>query len=179
MSYVDVEILQPDFERFQNALKSIPGALEKAQYDALKRAAQKGETQSARLAAAVYKISVGGIKSRMRNSFSGLGTASVTITFAGANIPLKSFQVTSHSGGVDATVIDGGKTIRKGFIDAKMGGGVFERVGKSRLPVEQKYSASPPQMVKNQSVQPELDNVILETYEQRMEHEVTRILNGW
>jgi len=181
MSYVKFEILDASnaTQRYANALAGIPGALERAQYDAMKRAGQKARTQAGRLASARYQISAGQFKSHTTEKVRGEGTAFLTITFSGAVIPLKEFKVRSSASGVYARAKQGGGNIRRGFIDAKLGGGVFERKGTSRLPIEQKYGPATAQMMNDEEVKAQMDQTITETYDERMEHEVTRILNGW
>ena len=180
MSYVKFEILDASnaTQRYANALAGIPGGLEKAQWDAMKRAGQKGRTQAGRLAAARYQIGAGQFKSHVAIKVQGEGTAYLRIIFAGTVIPLREFKVRSSANGVYARAKQGGGTISRAFIDYMMGG-VFERVGKSRLPIEQKYGPAAPQMMDDDEVKSEMDELIQTTYEQRMEHEVERLLNGW
>lgn len=181
MSYVRVEILDTSnaTQRFANALGRAPGELQRAQYNAMQRAGQKARTQAGRFASARYQISAGQFKSHTSEKVQGAGSALMTITFAGAVIPLKEFKVSAGAGGVYARAKQGGGTIRRGFIDAKLGGGVFERKGTPRLPIEQKYGPATPQMMNDEEVKSQMDQTITQTYEERMEHEVARILNGW
>ena len=179
MSLVKVEILGTEtLNRYQQALANIPGGLQKAQWDAMKRAGQKSRTQAGRLASARYQISAGQFKSHVAMKVRGEGTAHLSIVFAGTVIPLREFKVRSSSRGVYARAKQGGGTISRAFIDHMMGG-VFERVGKSRLPIEQKYGPATPQMMNDSEVKSEMDELIQTTYEERMEHEVERLLNGW
>lgn len=181
MSYVKVEVLDASnaTQRYANTLAGIPGALERAQRNAMGRAGQKARTKAGRFASARYQISAGQFKSHTTETVKGEGTAMMSITFAGAVIPLKEFKVRSGAAGVYARAKQGGGTIHRGFIDAKLGGGVFERKGTARLPIEQKYGPATAQMMNDDEVKTEMDQTILETYEERMAHEVDRILNGW
>ena len=56
---------------------------------------------------------------------------------------------------------------------------VFERVGAPRFPVEQKYGPSTGHMMQNEQIIEKMEKTILETYENRIEHEILRVLNGW
>jgi hypothetical protein len=180
MSWVQVEILGvgEQTDRFAKALEGIPGGLQKAQWDAMKRSGQKARTQAGRLASARYQISAGQFKDHVSMKVKGEGTAMLSITFAGSVIPLRQFKIRSSANGVYAKAKQGGGNIHRAFLDEMMGG-VFERKGKYRLPIEQKYGPAAPQMMNDDDVKSEMDELITTTYEERMEHEVDRILNGW
>lgn len=180
MSWVKVEILgvQEQTNRHARALETVPGGLERAQWDSMKRAGQKARTQAGRLASARYQISAGQFKNHVSMKVRGEGTALLSITFSGSVIPLKEFRVSSSASGVYAKAKQGGGVIHRAFLDEMMGG-VFERKGTPRLPIEQKFGPATPQMMNDDEVKSEMDDLIQETYEQRMEHEVARILNGW
>lgn len=180
MNWVKVEILDAGerTERIARALEDVPGGLERAQWDAMKRAGQKARAQAGRLASARYQIGATQFKDHVSIKVRGEGTAMLSISFSGTVIPLREFKVRSSAKGVYAKAKQGGGTISRAFLDEMMAG-VFERVGKTRLPIEQKYGPAAPQMMNDDEVKSEMDELILETYEQRMEHEVERILNGW
>ena len=63
-----------------------------------------------------------------------------------------------------------------------MGGhrGLYERVTSARLPVEEKFGPSTPQMMdSDDDLEQEVADKIRETFEKRLEHEISAILNGW
>lgn len=150
---------------------------------AMNRAAQAGKTAAARYAAETYNISQGAFRSRCTISFKmtggGGGVASVEVMFAGAVIPLIEFGGTAGGpqGGVSAAPKRAGGAIRTAFIQAVYGQrGVWERVGRHRFPVEQKYGPSTGHMMQDEGVSEKLVNRMMEVFDSRIEHEISRIL---
>jgi len=186
MSYVKVEILggQEQLDRYSKLLAGIPDGLERAQFNAMKRAGERAKTHAGRFAAARYEISKGGFDRYTQVKSAAGGTASISITFCGEVIPLKQFTVRSSAAGVYAKVKNGGNIISRSFFGyashgKSMGGNVFRRVGASRLPIKKLFGPAGPSMLKDEQVQEEMHELITETYEERMEHEVLRLMNGW
>lgn len=152
---------------------------------AMKRAADSAKTQAGRYAAETYNISKGKFMANCRISTnmqggSG-GVTSIELIFAGRVLKLIDFGASGgKSGGVYAAPKRGGGNIRSAFIAAIYGGtGVWERVGRSRFPVEQKYGPSTGHMMQDEGVSEKLTQHIEEVFDSRIEHEITRILNGW
>lgn len=150
---------------------------------AMNRAAQSGKTQAARYASETYNISQGSFRSRCRISFKmsggGGGVASIEVLFAGAVIPLIEFHGTSGGpqGGVHVSPKRGGGSLRTAFINAVYGThGVWERVGRKRFPVEQMYGPSTGHMMQDEGVSDKLVNHMMEVFDSRIEHEISRIL---
>ena len=186
MSYVKVEILggQEQLDRYSKLLAGIPDGLERAQFNAMKRAGERAKTHAGRFAAARYEISKGGFDKYTQTKVEAGGTATLSVTFMGQVIPLKQFTVRSSAHGLYAKVKDGGGIIPRAFFGysshgRSMGGNVFQRLGISRLPIKKLFGPSGPQMLNDDQVKSEMDQLITETYEERMEHEVLRLMNGW
>ena len=179
------EIGQAKLDRINAVLKGVgngSGAFQ-AVGAAMNRAAQSGRTMAARYASETYNISQGAFRSRCRISFSmkggGGGVASIEVLFAGAVIPLIEFQGTSGGpqGGVHVSPKRGGGSLRTAFINAVFGTyGVWERVGRKRFPVEQKYGPSTGHMMQDEGVSDKLTDHMLEVFDSRIEHEISRIL---
>lgn len=74
----------------------------------------------------------------------------------------------------------GGGTLRHVFT-ANIGGrlGAYERLTSKRFPVEGKFGPSTAHMMQNENVTKGMVETIEETYEKRIEHEITRILSGY
>ena len=150
---------------------------------AMNRAAQAGKTQAARYASETYNISQGAFRSRCNITFKMSGGAggvsSIEILFAGAVIPLIAFGGTSGGpqGGVHVGPKRGGGSLRTAFINAVYGThGVWERVGRKRFPVEQKYGPSTGHMMQDEGVSDKLTDHMLQVFDSRIEHEISRIL---
>lgn len=168
-------------------LSEIPGGVSRAAYNALKRAGDTARVQAGRMAAAEYYISAGAFASNSRQTVKmeggGGGSASMSIVFAGKVIPLLSFNVRYSRGGLMFAQVkrsSGGGVLRHVFT-ANIGGrlGAFERTGPKRFPVEGKYGPSTAHMMQNDKVKDEMGQLIEETYNRRIEHEIARILSGW
>lgn len=170
-------------KRVTALLSAIPGAIPKASNAAIKRAGEAAHTQAGRLVAAEYHISQGGFaansKQRIETSEAGM-----TIRYAGRVLPLLTFNTRYTRGGglmfAQVRRDSGGGTLRHVFT-ANIGGrlGAYERTGPSRFPVEGKYGPSTAHMMQNEKVTKEMARTMEETYDRRIEHEITRILSGY
>lgn len=179
------DISQTKLDRVNAILKGIgngSGAF-RAISAAMSRAAQAGKTEAARYAAETYNISQGAFRSKCHISYSlsggGGGVASISVLFAGAVIPLIEFGGTSGGpqGGVHVGPKRGGGSLRTAFINAVYGSrGVWERVGRKRFPVEQKYGPSTGHMMQDDGVSDKLTERMVEVFDSRIEHEISRIL---
>ena len=157
----------------------------KAVHAALRRAAQSARAKAGTFASSRYYISAGGFKGHVRDKISmeggSGGVTGVKLTFAGSVIRLIEFNTRfSKDGGVAVSVKKGGGgVISQGFIANTGRLGVYERVGASRLPIEQKYGPSAAHMMMDEEVTKSMENQIVETFNERIDHEIDRILNGW
>ena len=163
--------------------------LRNALYNALNRAGTRAVKESGSFASKRYAISAAGFKSYVKTKYhihygggklTG-GVVSCEISFAGSVIPLIEFNTRfSKEGGVNVTVKRGeGGTLAHAWV-ANMGGiNIYERLGKSRFPVEKKYGPSAAHMMMEETVQESMSKAVAETFNSRIDHEITRILNGW
>lgn len=189
MSFIRIdEIGNDSLGRVNKLLAGIQGGVYKATFFALKRAGDTAKTKAGQFAAAEYAITK---REFMRNvnsktqikSESGGGVTSMSISYAGHVLPLLTFNTKfAKNARVQTQVVrnGGASTLERAFIANIFGSaGVYERVGASRFPVEQKYGPSTGQMMQNDRVINQMDETIQETYERRIEHEINRILSGW
>ena len=152
---------------------------------ALNRAAQSAKSKAGQFASERYVISQSGFKGHVRdkmfvNGGSG-GVSGVRLTFAGSVIKLIEFGTKfSRDGGVAVSVKrGGGGTLSHAFIPENMRLGIYERVTSSRLPVEEKYGPSAAHMMMDEGVTEKMEKQIVTVFNERIEHEITRVLNGW
>lgn len=176
-------------DRAMKLLAGIPHGADKAIGSAIKRAATSGEAYAAKVIRKEYYIGAGDFKSytkSKRKIISGNGATTVDIEFKGHHIPLMKFstkigsdgRVTAHvkkssSGGIlDHVFVQGVGT--HGHV------GIFERTTNKRLPIEEKLGPSTPQMMSyNDDVSQEIGDKVRETFEQRIDHEILAVMNGW
>jgi hypothetical protein len=174
-------------ERVNAILSGIPGAVPAAVGSALKRAGDAATTKAGRFAAAEYHISQGTFKGNSKQTTTQEGApgggVSLNIKFAGRVLSLLTFQTRYARGGLMYAKVkreSGGGTLRHVFT-ANLGGrlAAYERVGRDRFPLSKKFGPSTAHMMQNEDVVKEMDKTIAETYDKRIEHEITRILSGY
>jgi len=188
MSVVKVESVgNANLVRVNKLLAGIPSGAWKATFSALKRAGDTAKTRAGQFAAAEYTISKGtfmqNVSMKSRISGDAGGVAQMSISFAGHVLPLLTFNTKYGKDGRVQTQVKrngGGATLQHAFVASVFGQtAVFERLGTSRFPVEQKYGPSTGHMMQNESVVEQMDETIAETFDKRIEHEISRVLNGW
>lgn len=175
-------------DRVTKLLAGIPDGVYRAVGSAIKRSAQHGLTVGMKIVAEEYAITQGELKQRTRNINTvekvGLGSYEVTFGYRGNVIPLIRFDTRiNQEGRVSARVL---RTNARAALDnafvATVNGhtGVFEREGASRLPIKELFGPSAVQaFYARESTGDKMEEEIRKTYEGRIEHEITRVLNGW
>ncbi len=187
MGIVSVEQLGgTSLDRVNKILAGIPNGVYRATYQALKRAGETGKTRAGQFVAAQYAINKGTFMANVRQKTmisGGGGDVNMSLSFAGSVIPLIKFQTRASKGGLVTAKVtrNGGATsLQHAFVASIYGDrGIWERLGRPRFPVEQLYGPSAGHMMANEAVVKEMDKVISETYERRMEQEILRLMNGW
>jgi hypothetical protein len=188
MSRAKVEVREVghvDLDRITKILAGIPDGIYKASHAALKRAGERAKTEAGRFVAQEYVITKGTFMKNVTTTTDikggSAGLTSLSLNFRGTVIPLIEFQVKYSRGGTLSAQVKrgGGGTIQSAFAARVFGPlRVFERVGRARLPVEQKFGPSTAQMMANEKIVDGMTEVIQETFDERIEHEVWRLLSG-
>lgn len=183
-----VDVAESSLDRVQKVLAGISGGWQKAVGSALSRAAAAGKTVAKKAVTQEYTISQGEFLAQTKNInhyvLEGFGGVSVEFGYVGYVIPLMKFNTSmGRDGRVTTQVTRGGgkETLDRAF-KAHMGQhiGIYERVGESRNPVKELYGPSTPQMMySNEAVTDAVEEKMAETYEERIDHEMIRLLNGW
>ena len=175
-------------DRAAKLLAGIDGGVNKAINSAMKRAVKTGETYASKVIRKEYTIGAADFtkytRSKSAVAVEGNTTAAV-IQYKGFHIPLLRFD---HSIGKDGRMTvrvkkTSPRTVLKHAFAAEMKSGhlgLFERETDDRLPIRQFFGPSTPQMMDaNEEVSKEIGENVRETFDKRLDHEVTRILNGW
>ena len=172
-------------DRINKILSGVTNGIYKATHSALKRAGEKAKTEAGCFIAEEYVISKGGFMKNVTMTTDikggGGGLTALNIIFRGSVIPLIEFKVKYSRGGTLTAQVKrgGGGTIQRAFAARVFGPlRVFERVGTKRLPVEQKFGPSTAQMMANDKIVNAMTEVVKETFDERIEHEVWRLLSG-
>ena len=184
-----VDVVEDDLSRISAILGGSEGKVKKAVGYALARAGQSARTVAAKAVTKEYAISYSQFTSRTRNinhfkNAGGGGSLQVVFGYAGKVIPLVQFDTSLTKGGAVSSRVKRSstkETLDHAFI-ARMRGkhtGVYERTTPSRFPVRELFGPATPQMIySNEEVMDAVEEKIVETYEKRIDHEVSRILNG-
>ena len=153
---IAVDIAEEGFDRVSAILSGIPGGANRAVGSALARAAAAGKTVAKRAVTQEYAISSSEFTNRTKVDRSGRVVTRVKKSSAR--------QALDHA------------------FEAKMGShyGIYERQGEKRFPVKELFGPATPQMMySNEVVMDSIEAKMASTYEERIEHEITRVLNGW
>ncbi len=182
------EAVEGQMSRISTVLAGVPGGVYKAVGSALKRAAQSGSTAGMKLVAQEYAIGQNELKANTKTVNTIVrdlsGVYSVTFGYRGNVISLMKFDTkATKSGGVESRVLrnSGRKSLGSAFIQ-KMGShtGVYERESSERFPVRELYGPSAVQaFYAREEVTDAMNDTVVATYEQRIDHEILRVLNGW
>lgn len=186
---VSSEVVQNSLERAERLLAAINGGVYRAMGSAAARALAAGKTAAKAAVAQEYAISQGEFLKHTTNTNHHYGRASNgdmvwQIGYAGYVIPLLKFKTIPRTDGRLQTQVkraNAAEVLRHAF-RAKIFGheGVFERQGDSRFPVQELYGPAGPQMMSaNENVLDKVDARVAEVFEQRLEHEINAILQGW
>lgn len=158
-------------------LKNSDKQLEKALYFAKNRALNTVKTELAKGVPKKYDTKQKTIRDRTRvNKDAG------EVSVKGSPIRLFKFRVTPTSPRrqlVTASVKRASKSLPNAFVQQMRNGtiGVFERVGKSRYPIRQLYSVSAPQMAGNEEVLEGAMERASIVFDERLSHEIGRLLD--
>lgn len=183
-----IEITSETMERTQKLLSCIPKGAERAFSNAINRALTHTKSQAFKEVRQVYAVKQKDLDSATatRIQKANMGNAVGYVLFSGVKIPLYQFNVSKHVGKKSNHIKAG---LRKGswtafehaFIAQMDSGhiGIFEREGKERLPINQIMGLAGAQMMQNVEVEDRLTQEAQEKFEQRVEHEINRILNGY
>ncbi len=175
-------------DRATRLLAGIPGGIQKAAESALKRAATSGRASAAKEVSKDYTLKTSDFKKYTKSSqhVQKLGDEiSVGLNFRGYHVPLIRFNAKITSSGqyrVQVKRSSSGEIFKHVFRATMSSGhiGLFERYGSSRLPINQKMGPSVPQMMgANQTLANSVGNNVRKVFEERIDHEITAILNGW
>lgn len=193
MSEIRIDDIGSNLDRANRLLAGIGEGklLRNALYNALSRAARSGQAKAASYVGKEYTIGSSGFKRHVTsglhihyggNKLSG-GVVGVSLTFAGSVIPLIEFQTRFGKNGMVSVTVkrrSGGGPIGSAFV-AEVGGhtGIYERLTSARFPIEEKYGPSAAHMMEDEEVSKAMDQQIRSVFDERMDHEILRVLNGW
>ncbi|QCT03819.1 hypothetical protein E6C60_3108 [Paenibacillus algicola] len=181
-NFIDVK---DNFQQVNRSLKQMDKAVRKAVLSSLNRATQRSKTEAGRKTRERYLVKQKEVVETIRIKKAFGNNLQATLTSRGHNIPLIKFGVTPKRKlkrapkFLKAAVYRGGakKPIPGAFITtAGSHTGVFERVGKKRLPIKELRGPAVPSMVGSEEVREHVQQVFGEEMEKRLPHELYRTL---
>ena len=182
-----IEVREEQFERAKLVLSNVPKGIERAMASAINRAAQSGRTEAVKKVRERYIVKASTVREPLKIERASSSSPIAILRAVGRVIPLSKFKIRpskptpGRSKPVTATVIKGkGGTIPKAFVARMPTGhvGVYRRKGRPRLPIMELYGPSVPQMIGNEEVMRALEEKAQQTLDERMEHDITRLLEG-
>ena len=182
-----IEITEDCISKVEKILAGIPKGAERVFSNSINRGLSRVKTGATKQVKQVYTVQSSAFTSSANIK---IGKASVSnlagyVSFSGCKIPLYKFKVTPKVPGtgkrVSATVMrGGGATFEDAFIaNMNHGTGVFVRETSKRFPVEELMGLSSAQMVGNEKVLAEVEKEAQKLMDERIEHEIDRLLNGY
>lgn len=130
-----------------------------------------------------YNIKAGDIGATLSTLKANKASLKAEVKSSGALIPLDKFKVSPKTVNPKrksqikiGVKKDGLKTVLGAFVAEVSGKKVFQRKGKSRLPIKRLFGPSIPQMLGNEEIRSEIERQGQETFYKRLEHEISRIL---
>lgn len=199
-----IEVSAETIERVEALLAGVPKGAERALSNAMNRGLSKVKTGASKKVREVYTVQSNAINEATNTRIKRTSTGNLAgfISFAGYKIPLYKFKVTPKAPGIKKKVVaavkkGGGTPFEHAFI-AQMGNGhigVFERTGtygennarvqkygkknKHTEDIEEKMGLAMGQMLGNPKVIEELEKEAQKTVDERIVHEIDRLLNGY
>lgn len=183
-----IEITAETMARAEKLLAGIPKGAERAFSNAINRGLTHAKAQAFKEVRQVYSVNQGALNSATATRIQKASTGSIAgyVLFSGVKIPLYQFNVSSKvpkkSQHIKAGLLKGSwKEFDHAFIAQMNSGhiGIFERDGKKRLPVSEIMGLSGAQMIQKEAVEDKLSDEAQKKVEERIEHEINRILNGY
>jgi len=184
-----IEISNEQIESVNAVMHGVQGGAEKVFYNAINRALGTVRTTAGEQIREVYAISQRDLRaeSNIRLKKANRNDLVGEISFAGCKIPLYRFNVSpkqpTRGLKVKAAVLKTRSQVEfeQAFIARMQSGhiGMFERKASKRLPIKEFLGPSVADMAGNSVVLEQVENAAQETINKRIDHEMTRILNGY
>lgn len=185
---IGVTIDAETMERVQTMLAQVPKGAERAFSNAINRGLSKIKTGAFKEVKRVYTVQSRALSDATSTNVKKASTGDLAghVHFAGYEIPLYKFNVTPKKAGtgkqVRATMKRGGGAVYDSAFIAEMRSGhigVFHRETRKRLPISEYMGLSAAHMVGEAAVADKLQEEAQKTVDERVWHEVERILNGY
>ena len=152
----------------------------------LNRVAANVKTNIGRKTRELYIVKAKDISNTMTIKKATQSIMNAFVKSKGQKVPLDKFKVSPStprpanppSSLKVAVKKDGTKDLLHAFVANINGNKVFQREGKSRLPIKRLFGPAIPQMVGNQEVRQYVEKEAAAMYQKRLAHEIKRVIEG-
>ncbi|WNF36411.1 phage tail protein [Bacillaceae bacterium IKA-2] len=183
-----MKILITSDEKMLNDVQNTLGEFHKKAPNAIANALNRGvsnmNSNARKEIRKQYNIKAGDVSPTLKAFRASRASLGASVQSKGGVIPLDRFKVSPKTinprrkSPIKAAVKKGGtKSLGSGFMADINGPKIFRRSGKSRLPIQRLFGPSVPQMLESEIIREEIQQKGQETFENRLEHEVKRILD--
>ena len=181
---IKIEADSSAMEKAAQMLQEIPNGVERAAVSAFNRALLEGRTAGTRAATQRYTLKAGIVRKTMAMHRASRSNLNAELVSRGRRLPMKYYaHKPSHdTTGANRKQVSVGvrkgslRPLGQGFI---YNGMVMQRLGATRLPIEQKYSLAVPNILNNDEIVDAIQERMSAAVEKRMVHETERILAGY
>lgn len=183
-----IEITESQMNRVDAILSNVKNARYKVFSNAINRGLAAGRTEGVKAIRQTYNVNAGTINKYGKIKLDKASEAGTVgqIEFSGTVIPLMRFKVApkkvNEKKTVTAAVLRNGtgKQITRAYVtDLKNGIGVFKRYSRKRETSQTLYGPSVAHMAENLNVLPKMEEKAQKVINERVEHEIERILRGY
>lgn len=186
---IGVQIDAETMERVEVMLAQVPKGAERAFSNAINRGLSKVKTGAFREVKRVYTVQSRALNSATKAGVKKASTGDLAgyVHFAGSRIPLYKFNVTPKTPRAGRQVVaEKQRGVSEVFADAFIAGvnngehtGVFQRETEARLPIYERLGPSAAEMIQRTAITEKLQEEAQKTVDERVMHEVERLLNGY
>jgi hypothetical protein len=182
-----IEIDDKELERLKTVLAGVPKGAARAISSAANRAASAARTEATKQVRAQYIIKAQDVRSPISIEKASVSRLTATLRASGRVIPLSKFRISPRSPNqsrpLRAQVKKGssGGIVQHAFVAKMPSGhaGVYMRKTRRRLPIKELFGPSVPHMIGSKEVMEKIEVRAAEVLEDRLEHEITRLLRGY
>jgi hypothetical protein len=182
-----IEVNLEQIDRLERVLMETPEKVPRVASRAINRAATTARTEAARKVRQEYVVKHGDVIKTIKIKKASAGELFAEVTSKGPLLPLIRFKVNPRKPSprrkapLRASVKrGGGGPIKRAFTAQMASGhtGVYQRVGDKRFPIRQLHGPAVPQMIDNKEVGEWVEEKASERLEERLDHEINRVLEG-
>lgn len=184
---MSIEVKVEQLQKADIWLANVKDGVPKALASALNRTAQNISAEAVRKTRETYDIKATDVRRTIRITKATKGNLTARVKSLGSAIPLIQFNVRPSKPLKRPPVVltasvkrSGGKPIPGAFVSTMKSGhtGVFERVGKERLPIRELFGPPTPVMLDEPGVRQHIEEQAVIRLEKRLDHEILRLLGG-